>query len=553
MLLNNAPRIQLPKTATYNNFLGPNTFECTVDPPVYPHKVPFLTSTSAEPVYFNPNYCESLIYGVKDDMKDRRMGTSPSNKAPRVLHDISPGAPVTKYTAKEPSCPGAFDNKDEKKLRKFYVCRTPYSTLGQGPSVPSERHKLGYYINEFGRIIQVPSECKDRTGGPAKYGSNMKKTAYDQKYKGIQFKTSPREPRVNLLPGPADYNRGDLDFHRDPRGDEIRETARFMTFLPRYIDKLQIDLIRDGPPGPADFETSKPLCKRSPAMVELPFVTGVDRFPVPYDRPGPTDYTIVEQSYPISKLNVPFSNLAERFPPKKPVGLSGPSDYQIPSPINEKVIKALQEAHNHPPFGQSAKRILTKGLMNPGPADYNGYAKDKTKKKQTWVFRSKTQRWPYQGGKKYDYLNLTEAYECLLNKKPSSEGNVPFLTGGKRKGFFDILPTPPSTKYCYKPPLPCKGYYLPNAERFPEDKNNYPGPGAYLMHPVYTSSMYGAYNSFNLKLKERAVKMAFRVHPKETWALWAKETRKKRKLKWFYKDGKEYVHCVKDMKPYWTK
>ncbi|CAG9864738.1 unnamed protein product [Phyllotreta striolata] len=533
-----------------NPFHGPNTFIYEYEAPERPHPAPFLVSARRDFSHLNPNYCESHIYGVRDDMKDRRMGTSPSNAAPRVLHDISPGAPVTNYIPKEPACPGAFDNKDKKKLPKFYTCRVTYNALGEGASVPSHIHKYGYYMNGMGQLKLVPTDHMDRSGGPAKYGSNMKKTIYDEMYKGIKFPTSPREQRKYPIPGPADYSRGDVDFHKDPVGDQIRSIKRWMTYIPRYIENLQLEAI-NGPPSPTDFDTVKPLCQRSPPINPLPFVTSGPRFPP--IKQAPDHYDIVQPTYPANKLEVSFLKSAERFVDEKPTCLSGPFDYDVPSPIDEKLYKGMAEAAGKPPFGQGAKRLLTVPSSNPGPADYGPIApkrEKKTRKQPTVSFRSKTKRWTSDSYPKWDYLKVADAHDFVIKGRATSLGGYPFNVGSKRAGYFDMLPTPPFTKYCNKPELTSKGFYIPQALRFPKPRDIIPAPDAYLIHPTHTSSMYNAFTTHNLKLKEAAARMAFRVNPKDTDYLWRKERSKKKKMKWFYKDGKDYVHCVKDMKPY---
>lgn len=91
------------------------------------------------------------------------------NKAKRFVYkvDDTPGPMAYDPKIRTKKCP-KLDPTPIPGKGKLYMCRVPYSTDANGPSIPSRIDENGYEVVN-GRVVKVPPDDRDHTLGPAFY------------------------------------------------------------------------------------------------------------------------------------------------------------------------------------------------------------------------------------------------------------------------------------------------------------------------------------------------------------------------------------------------
>ncbi|KAJ8977156.1 hypothetical protein NQ317_015479 [Molorchus minor] len=376
--------------------VGPNTYVICTDRDPRVNRVPFLSSKKKEPTFLNKIFTEALYalpeFGIKG-------GSTPRNKAERFIYDDSCTPGPANYNAKLPKC-NRIDPTPIPGKGRLYACRVPYTIQASAPSVPTKIDANGYEIDEDDNIVKIPPDEHDRTMGPAYYHVNT--STFCTHYRGCKWaqRTSQRDPPPpDVTPGPGAYDVQLPSCQKREEEDEVREMARRFSFVPRFIEAQQLRFQREGMPGPADYDVRKnKICEVCPGIHPRPFITTSKRFTqIGIDTPSPGEYDLLTVKYSTSKKAVPFSVQSSRFVQKKLLAIPGPGDYEIKSPINEKLRSKKNEfALFEPPFNVTSRRdtssIKKDAPFTPSPADYTLNGEGNCKIPLTSVFKSKVDR-----------------------------------------------------------------------------------------------------------------------------------------------------------------
>ncbi|XP_057671943.1 sperm-tail PG-rich repeat-containing protein 2-like [Diorhabda carinulata] len=561
-MYNKTNRFGVPIKPQTSSLVGPTTYTVICKSQLK-NQVPFLSSAELKSSFFNKSFCDT--YYRLPEVKNTLLACSPSYTAPRTSQYGTESPGPAAHEVKPVKCYTQADRiADKQVLRKLYACRVPYTLVGTGPSIPTKINENGYDVGPYGDVTPIPPTDHDTTLGPARY-SVVKKSRYDSLYRGIDWSVGKtRREFYNIdsnIPGPAEYNVKIPTCPRDKENDEFREMARLFTYIPRFLDKQDMISRKNNYPGPGDYDITKyESCKRCPPLERTAFFSGTKRFKYKTnDSPAASAYFYKPSKYNVSKLGIPFGVGSSRFPKKKEAPTPSPADYDIKGIIREKLEKNLQYADQKPPFGKSARRVtieISKDVLNtPSPQLYTIQCVPACKLYTTSTFKSKIARFPKQcrtlEGAPGRYNDM-ESFNKVKNKKSYNVSKVSFNSKCPKKNIIDKNISNNASPASYETGIRSsnKGFLVPKSPRWKEPKDKFPGPGSYLLHPSYCTGMYNAYKTHNLLLKEDVLKMSLRSHPKTTWAKWASELKKKKKMRWFVNEGKGYIHCHKDLTMY---
>nr|XP_023024471.1 sperm-tail PG-rich repeat-containing protein 2-like [Leptinotarsa decemlineata] len=549
-MYNNSPRMGIPLKSQTPPLLGPTTYIICDGRQTLKNITPFLSTEKRAPSFFRKSFCDNF-YSLPD-VSNKLLGTSPRNTAERFVSTINDNPGPGEYDPKRPKCSSDISRPIGR--GRLYVCRMPYTLKGTGPSVPTKINANGYFVNESGDTIPLPPDCHDTSLGPAFY--NVEEPA-DDPYRGNKWSKRSGKRFIYAAddsPGPGSYNVKIPACTRDVKNDEFREMARLLTFVPRFLDAQEMKLKRENFPGPADYDISKVNpCRRCDGIKPKPFVISSERL-INYcnETPSPDTYTLSETKYTLSKKETGFQIQAPRFPKKKIDSKPGPDVYQIKSPILEKLQKATRYSTFRPPFNTSSARNnleLSKDVINrPCPFDYTVAGENKCRIFVSSVFKSKVKRFPKKCGKMEEmspaHYNPIGAFNYTRNQQSHNIFEIPFNAMNKKRSVVESTNENPSpADYLSQGNIGCKGALIPSSKRFSEDTRNIPGPDTYWIHPYHINSVYKAYTTHNLKIRESILKKKLRYAPKETRERWASSLKKRQKMRWFVNDGRGYVHC----------
>ncbi|CAL1526354.1 unnamed protein product [Lymnaea stagnalis] len=469
-------------------------------------------------------------------------GSSLSNKSKR-FQDTAPETPgpgaYTSHVYKEigrksKSAPGTTSDDGGMLMSN----RIKFHRKPEAPSIPSQGQAYGYEECEDGTLKKQDPPTKDYSLGPAYYSPMVPETTATKVYKGIHFgKLSSKRMEFygKAGPGPGDY-----EPYADPKGRpentniHAEESLRFESKLPRYYDQIPKLEQKRGVPGPGAYELNPTFALPPPTMntegIEIehpPFMSQAKRFkPIKSDIPAPGAYndprTALTALKRVSGMKrSPFSQTSVRFDDdNKKKRTPGPGAYNIPGLGAESMRKAYLEATRKGVFGTTSTRIEPIGnkdeLDVPGPAHYQVKERPFKPKYPTLGsnFASVTARLkvPEKDAPPPGSYDVANAFEKLLVKpsmaKPRSEAasrkQGSFLSAADRFApprdviarNIDMETPGPATYNTVTESLSRKGGLMVTKDRrFHEDKEAFPGPGAYEFSPLIQDTVLkGTFN-----------------------------------------------------------
>lgn len=473
--------------------------------------------------------------------------------------DVFPG-PGKYYTAIDPTKCKRMDPTPIPGKGKLYVCRVPYTVFGKGPpSIPTKLDENGYDV-KCGMPFKNPPNEHDQTLGPAFYKVRSKEWLTTRLYKGCYWscRTSKRSTfKPNGNPSPADYCIN-LDCCKSSERDEyVRAMARLFSYVPRYMEAEEMRLMSDQTPGPASYNTNTSTIRdrKSMSIRPVPFVSGAKRFKDTLsDTPGPGHYctcTCYMNRKDFSHKCTPFNVDACRFKRKQEEKSPGPAYYTVPSPLQEKLCHKMNlYSVVEVPFNHTAERKMS--FVNddqycmPGPANYPEEMRGKpTLPISGPTFRCGVNRFPQQVSETAEpaSYSINDSFNKNRDRTSHNTGKAPFLASASRPPVFGrIKDTPSPSDYSNQGDLADKGlYFSTDFPRFPCSKEDVPGPGTYILHPVLRDSCWKARATHNVKLRENVeTRLKTKCKPKD----YCKNLNKKKALRWFVQPSADYKHCI---------
>uniref|UniRef100_A0A6I8PPN2 Sperm tail PG-rich repeat containing 2 n=1 Tax=Ornithorhynchus anatinus TaxID=9258 RepID=A0A6I8PPN2_ORNAN len=383
------------------------------------------------------------------------------------------------------------------------------------PSIPSPGQSFGYQINEDGTVLRQFPPPSDKTLGPAYYKPMLDGPYSTRKYRGVYFGhlTGRREAIQRGGPGPGDYDiMREGTVHYENVNIKKEEKTKGGPFLPRYYEVIALREEKKGVPGPgkynikSQFEKAESVTPKGSEMLHPPFLSQAKRFvPVKSITPAPGTYdeprTALESLKKTSGLRTtPFGQTATRFPAG--CGLEetpGPAYYDIfhDGNTSDGWRKSCWEKARKDAFGSSAPRIFhhikREAFSSPGPADYQMVDLPKEhprSEKPASAFLSKTEKKTPVATPPAPAPGSYEVQKSFEKSRGKSVFMPPRTSVARRK-HASFLSGSPRYPEC-KPGGPGPGTYNPvvkaasnfplfgnRGERFKEQKEITPGPGAY--------------------------------------------------------------------------
>ncbi|XP_045471625.1 sperm-tail PG-rich repeat-containing protein 2-like isoform X2 [Harmonia axyridis] len=513
--------------------------------------VPFGATSERKNSFAHPKYTDALYDGTsKTNIVG---GHSLRNKAKRFVYKPSDVPPPGTYDPKIPGKRKQPSNVPPPGKGRIFLCNVPYSFLGSSPSIPTKRDAYGYEIGENGRIIKNNVPPSKRGVGPSTYYFNVSSCVKDDPYSGCCWsrRTSKRTTyQIKEGPGPAAYDVRKVSMcRRDELEEEYREMAQRLTYLPRYIEQQQFNAKRQNYPSPAHYEKSSCFTYRPPVTtVVKPFIARKPRFDAPKEHEG-AFHAIYDTATPMgykdspSFKEIPFTFTAERFKKRKQDVEVPEPDLYLPKGFAENRIEKNLKPYSlfRPPFDSTVPReinfvaydshLRADCAMYPRETIPPGY---RVKTGHSIFVSTTTGR---------DNLKLTcappvtkygisECFNKNKDKTTHNKKNLPFLEKAERKTV--ILPhkdNPGPADYMSQKVIGVDGFFFDRTKRFKDVKVAAPPPDHYYIHPLYGESIYGAKNTFNLKIAESVLKKRLRVPPKDTFKDYIKTLKMKKKLR----------------------
>nr|XP_022901360.1 sperm-tail PG-rich repeat-containing protein 2-like [Onthophagus taurus] len=439
---------------------------------------------------------------------------------------------------------------------RLYLCTPPKAELTV-PSIPTKIDENGYYIDDNGVVVKNPPDEHDTTLGPAYY--DVKKSEFfGEYYRGCAWsRRYSRRDTVfdNGLPGPGSYNIPYKIGVFNERDERVREMARLFSYVPRYLDAIEMRVIKEGQPGPGSYNVDISCInqKKSMSIIPQPFVSGSKRWKdIVSDTPAPGTYDIGSMKKRVRSSKTPFGVDAPRFVEKVTQSPCA-ADYNITQgTIQDKIAKKRQYfGIVQVPFNNSAERKMGFASHDsydmPSAADYDVQPHPKFPEEASGCnFRSTSRRFK-QLESSYDAgpasYNITNSYNKIHKKSSYNVKNVPFLTTGEKcPGVKSVSKLGPAD-YNKQGDMYGHGKSFGTAMRFREKFEDLPGPGAYTVSPVYGSAIYKGIGTHNLHLRESVLRKRLRLPPCKTFEAWCKEIKKRRKLQ-CYKKEKDDIDYV---------
>ncbi|XP_044752621.1 sperm-tail PG-rich repeat-containing protein 2-like [Coccinella septempunctata] len=548
-MYNNSPRFGIQKPTPTPPEVGPFTYildDCFQLQRV--NVVPFGATSERKNTFAHVKYTDAL-YDARST-KNIVGGHSLRNKAKRFVYKHSDVPPPGTYDPKLPGKRKQPSNIPPPGKGRIYLCNVPYSSLGSSPSIPTKRDAYGYKIGENGSIIKNIVPRRQKEVGPSTYYIRVSSCVNEDPYSGCRWsrQTSARTTyKIKEGPGPAAYDvRKVSTCRRDDVEEEYREMAKRFSYLPRYTEQQMSMAQRQNYPAPNQYEKTSCFTYKPPVTtVVKPFIARKPRFEqlkereeafhAIYDTMTPMGYKVSP-----SVKEIPFTFTDGRF--KKRKKESYDPDLYLPKGFTEELIEKNLKPYSlfKPPFDSTVRReinfVAYDSHLKPDCAVYPrekvppGYRLEKGHS----IFLSTTERYDSKVtvAPPVTRYAITECFNKNRNKTSYNKKKLPFLETAERKTV--ILPhkdNPGPADYMGQEVMRGNGFLFDRTKRFKEEKVDAPPPDHYYIHPLYGESIYGAKNTFNLKIAESVLRTRLRVPPKDTFKDYIKTLKTKKKLR----------------------